>query len=410
MIILKMRDYRSFYPKYYNCLMKKVLLVTRVSGFIPQHEMKHVRILQDMGYEVHYASDFNNVVYGKDNHRLDGTGVIRHQIDFVKSPFSRQVKKSYLQLVKLLMEEEFAMIHCHMPMSGVVGRLAAQKVYRQTGRHVPVLYTAHGLHFYTGAPLRNWLYYPVEYFLARYTDRLIVINHEDYDRAQSFPVRGCVVYVPGVGVPLPEEITPNARVMRETTPKMLLSVGELSARKNHQLMIEAMALLRDLDLRYVICGTGDKQKMLQQRILELGLEHRVFLAGYQENISEWLARADCFVLPSYQEGLPVAVMEAMAAGLPVIASDIRGVNDLIEHTKGGYLVQGFDPEDYAVKIRRMFTEKDAESAVPRDVRRNLMGEWNKKRVKQFSTQVVDQQMRALYQEVLQEDNAGRRRR
>lgn len=67
--------------------MKKVLLVTRVSGFIPQHEMKHVRILQDMGYEVHYASDFNNVVYGKDNHRLDGTGVIRHQIDFVKSPF-----------------------------------------------------------------------------------------------------------------------------------------------------------------------------------------------------------------------------------------------------------------------------------------------------------------------------------
>ena len=51
----------AFYPKYYNCLMKKVLLVTRVSGFIPQHEMKHVRILQDMGYEVHYASDFNNV-------------------------------------------------------------------------------------------------------------------------------------------------------------------------------------------------------------------------------------------------------------------------------------------------------------------------------------------------------------
>ena len=64
--------------------------------------------------------------------------------------------------------------------------------------------------------------------------------------------------------------------------------------------------------------------MLQQRILELGLEHRVFLAGYQENISEWLARADCFVLPSYQEGLPVAVMEAMTAGLPVIASDIAG--------------------------------------------------------------------------------------
>ena len=383
--------------------MKKVLLVTRVSGFVPQHEMNHVRILQEMGYEVHYASDFHNVVYGKDNHRLDGTGVIRHQIDFVKSPFSRQVKKSYLQLVKLLTEEEFAMIHCHMPMSGVIGRLAAQKVYRQTGRQVPVLYTAHGLHFYTGAPLRNWLYYPVERFLARYTDRLIVINREDYERVQSFPVRGRVVYVPGVGVSLPD-----LSYHRGKSPKVLLSVGELSARKNHQLMVETMALLRDLDLKYVICGTGDQQEMLQQRIAELGLEHRVYLAGYQEDISKWLARADCFVLPSYQEGLPVAVMEAMAAGLPVIASDIRGVNDLIEHAEGGYLVQGFDPEDYAVKIRRLFTEKGAESAVPRDMRRNLMGEWNKRRVKQFSTQVVDQQMRALYQEVLQESDAGRR--
>ena len=83
MIILKMRDYRSFYPKYYNCPMKKVLLVTRVSGFIPQHEMQHVRILQDMGYEVHYASDFNNVVYGKDNSRLEHTQIITHQIDFL---------------------------------------------------------------------------------------------------------------------------------------------------------------------------------------------------------------------------------------------------------------------------------------------------------------------------------------
>lgn len=95
--------------------------------------------------------------------------------------------------------------------------------------------------------------------MARYTDRLIVINHEDYDRAQSFPVRGCVVYVPGVGVPLPEETAPNARVMRETTPKMLLSVGELSARKNHQLVIEAR-IASCLDLRYVICGPVTARK------------------------------------------------------------------------------------------------------------------------------------------------------
>lgn len=438
--------------------MKKVLLVTRVSGFVPQHEMNHVRILQDMGYEVHYAADFHNVVYGTDNHRLDGTGVIRHQIDFVKSPFSCKVKKSFEQLVVLLCQEEFAMIHCHMPMSGVVTRLAAQKVYRQTGRFVPVLYTAHGLHFYTGAPLRNWIYYPIERYLARYTDRLIVINREDYERVQSFPVRGNAVYVPGVGVSLginadasdpigaekelaatadsdrvekelavtagsaraekelvvttdSDRATELQKVLcrREKATNILLSVGELSARKNHQLMIETMALLRDLDIIYVICGAGDRQKLLEQRIAELGLEQNVYLAGYQRDITKWLAIADCFVLPSYQEGLPVAVMEAMAAGLPVIASDIRGVNDLIEHAKGGYLVHGFDPEDYAVKIRRLFTEKGAGSAVPRDIRRKQMGEWNQRHVKRFSAEVVDEQMRTLYQEVLLSDDAGRRK-
>ena len=113
--------------------MKKVLLVTRVSGFIPQHEMKHVRILQDMGYEVHYASDFNNVVYGKDNHRLDGTGVIRHQIDFVKSPFSRQVKKSYLQLVKLLMEVTERFIGKLRHNGGIAAGVHAVGIIKQRG-------------------------------------------------------------------------------------------------------------------------------------------------------------------------------------------------------------------------------------------------------------------------------------
>ena len=172
--------------------MKKALLVTRVSGFIPQHEMNNVKILQEMGYEVHYATNLNIVVYGKDNSRLEGAGIITHQIDFQKSPFSKNVSKAYRQLLRLMLEESFDLVHCHMPLSAVVTRLAAQKVRRQTGKHIPVLYTAHGLHFYSGAPLQNWIYYPIERYLAKYTDRLILINQEDYQRGLHFPIRGKV--------------------------------------------------------------------------------------------------------------------------------------------------------------------------------------------------------------------------
>ncbi len=398
--------------------MKKALLVTRVSGFVPQFEMNNVRLLQDMGYEVHYAANYETIVYGNDNSRLDGTGVIRHQIDFERSPFSPSVRKSYGQLKELLLQEQFELIHCHMPMSAVVTRMAAQAVRRKTGRKVPVLYTAHGLHFYTGAPLANWMYYPVERFLAKYTDRLILINEEDYQRASKFPVRGSVEHTKGIGMRLEkfkdyqkeacsqkQENTQTELQKRYEIPaghKVLISVGELTKRKNNITMIEAMSELKDLSLTYLICGSGPKEQELKQRVQELGLEKQVKFAGYVTDVPALLQQADCFVFPSFQEGLPVAVMEAMAVGLPVIASRIRGITDLIEHTKGGYLVEDWEPENYAVKVRRMFEEEQAKSDTSRDTRRLEMGEWNRQRIQEFAIEVVEEKMRQIYRSVKEE--------
>lgn len=399
--------------------MKKALLVTRVSGFVPQFEMNNVKILQEMGYQVHYATDLNTVVYGHDNKRLEGTGIITHQIDFVRSPFSKEVVKSYEQLKGLMEEEKFDLIHCHMPMSGVIARKAANKVYKETGRKVPVIYTAHGFHFFAEAPLKNWLYYPVERHMARYTDRLITINEEDYKRAKAFPLRGNAEKINGVGINIDKfkeyiindwsgektNIHSNAEDIRkkygiEKDYKILVSVGELAPGKNNMAVIEAMRELRDLKIAYLICGEGIMKEKLQAKIKEFNLSDRVFFAGYVNNTPEVLQQCNCFIFPSKREGLPVAMMEAMAVGLPVIASRIRGVTDLVEHTKGGYLVNGFEPVDYAVKIRRMFTEKDGKSAVPRDERRKQMGLWNRERIKDFSLEVVDKQMRKIYNSLL----------
>ena len=398
----------------------KALIVTRVSGFLPQFEANNVKILQEMGFEVHYAANFNTVVYGKDNHRLEGMGLICHQIDFERSPFSNGVRKAYHQLKELMEQEAFDLIHCHMPMSGVVTRMAAQAVRKKSGRKVPVLYTAHGLHFYEGAPLKNWIYYPVERYLSRFTDRLILINEEDYQRAQKFPVRGSVERIMGIGMRLEkfrswcktDYSLGKSEAKRDIYEKygildnygILISVGEITQRKNHIVMIDAMKELLDLPLVYIICGSGPEEDKLKAYVHELGLESRVKFAGYVEQVPAMLCQADCFIFPSFQEGLPVAVMEAMAVGLPVIATRIRGITDLLEHTMGGYLADDWEPESYGVKVRRMFSERGGKSGVSRQQRRREMGQWNRQRVQKFALPVVEDKMRRIYQSVMEEIN------
>lgn len=274
--------------------------------------------------------------------------------------------------------------------------------------------------------MKNWIMYPVERELARYTDRLITINDEDYGRAVRFPIRGKAEKINGVGLkterfkefhkkswdiymPDKEEtqtVQNNIR-LRYGIPDdhyILVSVGELAPGKKNMVVIDALAELKDLKISYLICGEGQMREELEKRAAELGVSDRIVFAGYVTDTPLILSQSDVFVFPSAREGLPVSVMEAMAAGLPVIASDIRGVRELVVHAKGGYLVHGHVPEDYAVKIRRIFTEKYGKSAIPRNKRRQQMGEFNMEYVKKYSMEVVDKQMRKIYADLLGGEN------
>lgn len=412
--------------------LKKALIITRVSGFLPQFEMKNVRILQSMGYEVHYASNFETVVYGKDNRRLAGTGIICHPVNMVRNPLSPKNLKALMELRRLMEKERFDLVHCHMPVGGVLGRLAAY----MTGT-APVIYTAHGFHFYKNAPLKNWIpYYLIERFFAHMTDVLITINKEDYSRAKDFFLRNGrkrhVYYVPGIGVDISgagekksgrelrkeyvlskncensgSACQKNGESAGKNVDKpwvsildkvssshfLLVSVGELSERKNHILLIEAMAYLRGMPISCMICGSGAKEKELKRRIREFGLEKQVFLTGYVDHIPELLNYADGFVFPSRQEGLPVAVMEAMAAGLPVIAADIRGNRDLICDGKGGCLIRLDEKEQHAPQA---FASVIREFSLDHE-KCKKMGLYNKKRIRHFSKEVVEKRMRKIYE-------------
>ena len=177
--------------------------------------------------------------------------------------------------------------------------------------------------------------------------------------------------------------------------KVLVSIGELSKRKNHQLLIDMMADLKDMDIICIIGGTGEEKILLHNKIKELHLEEKVFLAGYIEDVPAMLHASDCFVLPSFREGLPVVVMEAMSAGLPIIAGRIRGVTDLVKDMEGGYLVKSFEPVDFAVKARKLFTDREEKSYVIR----KRMGKWNQERVKKFSKNIVEKRMEDIYKSI-----------
>ena len=328
--------------------MKKVLISTTVSGFVPQFEMRNVRTLQKMGYEIHYASNFYNVSYGTDNSRLEGTGIIQHQIDFARSPFQwKEHKKAYHQLKQLMEQHSFSLIHCHTPVGSVLTRLAA-KPYRKKG--TKVIYTAHGFHFYKGAPFIYWLlFYPVERLLAKDTDVLITMNEEDFQRASRFckKKKTKVEYIFGVGIDVAywsgkdletkERIKIRKRmrdmlhVPEDTT--MILSVGELIPRKNHESVIKSLAKEKQKGNHafvYVICGHGVLQEQLLCLTKQCGLSDNVIFLGYRQDIRELLYASDLFIFPSKQEGMPVALMEAIAAGVPAKASNIRGNRELLK--------------------------------------------------------------------------------
>lgn len=377
--------------------MKKALIVTTVSGFVPQFEMDNVRLLQSMGLEVHYAANFNTPVYSDNNDRLEGTGIICHQVDFVRSPYQiRENLKAFRQLKEIMRKTFFDIIHCHTPIGGVLTRLAANRT-----RTAPLIYTAHGFHFYTGAPALNWvLYYPIERFLAHYTDILITINREDYIRASRFQLRrgGCVRYIPGVGINIRKnnqdmECKNKVRVREKwnigKNDFLIISVGELNKGKNHKVILEAIGLLihKYSFIKYIICGVGKEEKKLRELAKGLKIDENVIIAGYQNNINELLDASDCFALPSLREGLSVALMEAMVSGLPVICSKIRGNVDLVKDGTGGYLISDNKKESYAGKIEKLVLNRE---------KCKEMGEWNKQRIRLFRMEKVKRAMEKIY--------------
>ena len=370
--------------------MKSILYITNISNGVSSFSVTAVEAAKRLGYEFHLAGNFSGTPDEKILNDEKTYGVNIHQIDLTRSPYSSKNITAYKQLVKLINEEGIEYIHCNTPVGGLLGRLAGKKC-----KVKKVIYQAHGFHFYKGAPLKNWLiYYPIERWLAHYTDALITINKEDYERAQVFRLRnnGKVYYVPGVGIDLSQyELPENTRGIKRNelglkeTDVALISMGDLIDRKNYPVAIEAVAKANNPSLQYFICGKGPEEDKLKKMAEDLGVKEQIHFLGFRTDIKELLKAADIFLFTSKQEGLARSLMEAMASGLPCVASKIRGNTDLIENTECGYLCSGVDEYTKAID----FLANNRNICI-------TFGKYNLEKIKEFNIDKVIYTLSELY--------------
>ena len=380
--------------------MKKVLIVaTVVKTHINAFHLPYIKMFKEHGYQTYVAAK---------NDYADEKPVIPncdcyYMIPFARNPFSPKNIKAYAQLKKLIDDVHFDIVQCNTPVGGVLGRLAARKARKKGTK---VVYMAHGFHFFKGGSKLAWLvFYPIEKALSRITDVLITINREDYALAEKKFHAKQTAFIHGVGVDL-EKINrcqPDAAQLRasinvpEKAP-LLISVGELRKLKNHENIMHAMTKLQNSAVHYVIAGCGSYEETLKQTIQKLGLQDRVHLLGFRKDVYDLLKVSDIFCFPSTREGMPVALTEAMEAGLPVVASSVRGNRDLIVPDKGGYLYKAHDVNGFAEGIQKLLADADL---------RRQMGQFNKNHVKEYDLEIVKEQLSRIYFSDEAEDGKGK---
>ncbi|MBZ4669173.1 MAG: hypothetical protein PWP07_1764 [Epulopiscium sp.] len=370
--------------------MKKILLIASVDFHFTSFHIPYIEYFQQRGAEVHIAARS-----GERTKELESMGVIFHSIDFSRSPYSPKLFRAFAELKNLMEKERFDLVHVHTPVASFLGRFVAKMTKTE-----PVLYTAHGFHFYKGAPILNWLiYYPMEKMAARWTHGLITINREDYERGKSFHLKrkDGLFYVHGVGLSLENYSVPqnfDKEAQKEAmgfkeSDQLLVCVGEFTKNKNQRQIIHAMQEVLKIDpsIHLLLVGRGEEEEHLKSWVEKLNISKNIHFLGYRRDIPGILWAGDAFILTSKREGLPRAVMEAMAAGLPIIATDIRGNKDLITHGEEGYLVPIGDIEKTKEAILKIM--KDSEQV--KEMRHKV-----KEKIKTYSIENTLLEMDKIY--------------
>lgn len=377
----------------------RILYVTTISNTVNAFLVPHIKMLVMQGNCVDIACNVQKPISSE----LTELGCKVKNIPFQRSPIRIDNLHAYRQLKSIVSEKEYDIVHCHTPVASFETRIACRKL-RKNG--LKVIYTAHGFHFFKGAPLLNWiLYYPAERLCSHMTDAIITINKSDFQFAKKHLKAKQIRYIPGTGVnteKLYSVVSSRLAKRRELgipdDAFVILSTGELNDNKNHQVILRALAWT-NLHFDYLICGEGYRGDDLDRLAARLGIRNNVKLLGYRQDIAEICMASDVFAFPSKREGLGLAAIEAMSCGLPIVTSDVHGINDYSENGITGFKCPPNDAGAFADAIMKLYSDP---------VLRKRIGESNIETAKKYDISESVRAMAKIYQEVMTNETGGRK--
>ena len=351
--------------------MKKVLYVTTVSRTINAFLIPHINMLLDNGYEIHCACSIDKPV----DKELQRRGVKIFEVPFSRNPLGIGNIKAFIKLEELQRINDYDIVHVHTPIAAIYGRLL-----KLNFPSLRVIYTEHGYHFLKGGSKLGWiLYYPIEKIMAKFTDVTININKEDYEiTKEKLKPKKCYL-LNGVGLDLDKYKKLSSKEIQEKRKEfglndkdfVVLMIAELNKNKNHIQLINAMDILKDKypNIKVLFIGDGTLKESLEKQIVLRNLQNNIFMLGYRLDVNKLINISDIGILLSRREGLPRNIMEFMACGRKVIATDIRGCRDLICDETIGTLVNVGDYESTAKAIEKYYILNDKSFEVSKEIRK-----------------------------------------
>ena len=351
--------------------MKKVLYVTTVSRTINAFLIPHINMLLDNGYEVHCACSIDKPV----DKELQRRGVKIFEVPFSRNPLGIGNIKAFIKLEELQRINDYDIVHVHTPIAAIYGRLL-----KLNFPSLRIIYTAHGYHFLKGGSKLGWiLYYPIEKIMAKFTDVTININKEDYEiTKEKLKPKKCYL-LNGVGLDLDKYKKLSSKEIQEKRKEfglndkdfVVLMIAEINKNKNHIQLINAMDILKDKypNIKVLCIGDGTLKESLEKQIILRNLQNNIFMLGYRLDVNKFINISDIGILLSRREGLPRNIMEFMACGRKVIATDIRGCRDLICDETIGTLVNVDDYESTAKAIEKYYILNDKSFEVSEEIKK-----------------------------------------
>ena len=339
--------------------MKKILFVANVAKeHILKFHIPTIKKFKAEGWIVDVACSGNEEIPYCDK---------QYHASWKRSPFTIKTLKGIRELKEIIDEQNYDVVYCHTPVGGLIGRVAARKARKEGTK---VIYFAHGLHFFKGSPLINWLiYYPIEKWLAHITDTIFLINKEDFDNVQKFfPSKIKSKIFPGIGVDfsrLEGQFTENDKQkyrQQLNIPKdatVLIYVAELIKNKNQGMLIKALKKVREENPNtYLLLVGPDHYNGKYQKLAEKEkVSAYVRFTGWKNDIGNLLKSSDICVASSIREGFGLNLVEAMYCGLPVVATRNRGHSSIINDGENGFLVEIGDFEKMAERINALINDE-----------------------------------------------------